>query len=147
MYITATGLYGQLLLQFGGLFAGLTLIAAAALSRNAMLFPWSKLPPARLAGAGTEANGKTKAGLSARFGAPDQKTLARGTVLSAPALIMLGVAAGGTNLMSALLIFTLATLLATRLSNQHIAGHTGDTLGATQQMSELGLLLGLILTM
>jgi cobalamin synthase len=45
------------------------------------------------------------------------------------------------------MLFQLATFLMIKLSRHHIQGHTGDTLGATQQLSELGLLLGLVWTM
>jgi adenosylcobinamide-GDP ribazoletransferase len=132
----------------GGAKAAIILLACAGLSRAAMLQPWALLPAARHAADETgELGPKSEPGLSTRYGAPDRQTLSWGLAASAPALGLLVLAGGVSGAIVGLMLFQLATFLMIKLSRHHIQGHTGDTLGATQQLSELGLLLGLVWTM
>jgi adenosylcobinamide-GDP ribazoletransferase len=141
-------LLSLLIESLGGANTSLVLLACASLSRAAMLQPWTILPAARSstdAAAGSDF--KQESGLSARYGAPNRKTLAGGIVASLPALALLVWTCGLGSSAVALVIYQSATVLVTLLSRHHIQGHSGDTLGATQQLSELGLLLGLVWTM
>lgn len=111
----------------------LALLAIAALSRAGMVWHWSLLPPAR------------ETGVAAGAGAPQPAAvtmaLATGVVLAALLLLVAGVP-----LTAALLSFAAfaATVpLWTRYVRQRIAGHTGDTIGATQQLAETALLVAL----
>jgi adenosylcobinamide-GDP ribazoletransferase len=114
--------------------APLALLAAAAFSRGVLVAHWRALPPAR-------ANG-----VAAGAGMPDESartiSLAIGT---AAALIMLVPALGLT---APLLSLAAAAALAygfTRFTEKKLGGHTGDTIGATQQLCEIGLLSALAL--
>ncbi|MEM9733016.1 MAG: adenosylcobinamide-GDP ribazoletransferase [Pseudomonadota bacterium] len=120
------------------------ILMACALSRTAMLYPWYSLPNARDAlDDTTDAAGKTKAGLSSRFGEPDFHTYLRGCLWCLPFLALLWATCGIAALVLGLGLVKVATLLATRLARHHIQGHTGDVLGATQQLAELAFWLGL----
>ena len=125
----------------------LLFLAVASVSRFAMLGLWQALPAARTAITKTKSTKeKGQAGLSTRYGAPDFQTFTRAAILCLPAgLILIFIAAPWSFIAS--LLFTVLLVLGTaRLCEHHIGGHTGDTLGATQQVAELGLLFGLALT-
>ncbi|MEL6784056.1 MAG: adenosylcobinamide-GDP ribazoletransferase [Pseudomonadota bacterium] len=120
------------------------MIVACALSRTAMLYPWHSLPNARDAVDETKDEaGKTKAGLSSRFGEPNFHTYLRGCLWCLPFLALLWASCGIAALVLGLGLVKLATLVATRLARHHIGGHTGDVLGATQQVAELAFWAGL----
>ena len=123
-------------------------LATAGLSRGFMLYPWTTLPSARAAHQSTSSdNGKDAQGLSHRFGTPDQSTLQRGALAALPACLLLVWSAGVAGLIIALLVAACVVWGLAKLSLNKVGGHTGDTLGATQQVSELGLLFGLVCTM
>lgn len=110
--------------------ASLMLPAAGALARAFMVAHWQALPSAR------------QQGLAASAGQPDvfaaALALALGTVLAGiPALAFLGLPA----LFLALLLAATAAFLLTRLAARRINGHTGDTIGAVEQVSEIAVLL------
>lgn len=131
--------------------AALLLLAAASVSRGAILQPWLQLPAARDAISNntdnTDSHGKLTAGLSARYGSPDRQTLIYAMIAALPAMFILFQFAGLLATCVALVGLQAGVFLVKRTSMRHIGGHTGDTLGATQQISELGLLLGLVWTM
>ena len=137
-----------LVTSVGALQAALLLIAIAGLSRAAMLQPWSLLPSARPSQS-TESTETTKdeSGLSARYGVPPKGVMMTGMLVALPAAAMLVWSAGWPAALLGLALMQGAILVLMRLSRHHIGGHTGDTLGATQQLSEMGLLLGLVWTM
>ena len=124
--------------------AGLV-VCVAALSRGAMIVPWVILPPARPAN-GDGTGSKQSSGLSARYGEPDGATGLATALVSLPVVILLFVLspAGAVAGMAFGASGVLAVLL---LARHHIGGHTGDVLGATQQVCEVGLLCGLALAM
>ncbi|WFU10805.1 adenosylcobinamide-GDP ribazoletransferase [Rhizobium sp. CB3090] len=106
--------------------AALALPASAALSRGAMVWHWYVLPAAK------------PDGIAASAGKPDygamQVALITALVLSAfllwpslrlPAFIL------------CLLVTAAAAFLLTRRVRQRLSGHTGDTIGATQQICEI----------
>ena len=114
----------SLLLPFGLL----PLVAAAALSRAAMAGVMALLPPAR------------SDGLARSVGQPEPfiATVGGGLAL-ALALLAIGWAAVPAALMAALAAAAVATVAQGR-----IGGQTGDILGATQQVSELAVLMLLV---
>ncbi|MEM1038434.1 MAG: adenosylcobinamide-GDP ribazoletransferase [Pseudomonadota bacterium] len=131
-------------------------MAVAGLSRAAMLIPWSQLPAARPTEKRSEntsentspnTTSKQTSGLSARYGTPDSNTVRLAMLWSiAPTLILLSVAGLITTVLT--LTVLLALVWATKIfMRHHIGGHTGDTLGATQQTGEMGCFLTLVMTM
>lgn len=106
------------------------LIAIAGVSRALALWHWHATLPARLEG------------LAWSAGRPDGLALMVGGVFGLAAalalVLMLGAAAGLA------LLYALAGALAfTALCRRQIGGHTGDTIGAVQQVAETLLLIGL----
>lgn len=64
---------------------------------------------------------------------------------SVPALLLLAQAHGLASLIVAVVLWGLALAYMLRLLRRRLQGFTGDTLGATQQICELALYLGLVL--
>ncbi|HEX2256617.1 MAG TPA: adenosylcobinamide-GDP ribazoletransferase, partial [Afifellaceae bacterium] len=81
-------------------------------------------------------------GLAAEGGQPDGLSLALGLATGALAAIPLLVMAFGATLF-ALALAILGGFAFNSLCLRQIGGHTGDTLGAAQQIAETLLLLGL----
>jgi adenosylcobinamide-GDP ribazoletransferase len=106
----------------------IALIAAGALSRAAMAVVWYLLPPARsdglAAGSGT-----------VPFGAAVAAGLLAGLVAFVALPVFAFVVAS-----AAVIILTLAMAF---LAHRQIGGHTGDVLGATQQVTEVAALLAI----
>ena len=115
---------------------GMALLAVAAASRTAMVWHWSLLPPAR------------RDGVAASVGEPENSAtlfaLASGIGISALLLLPHGTVASFA-LASAAAV--LAVLLFTRIALRKIGGHTGDTIGATQQLAEMSVLFSLALAL
>lgn len=114
---------------------GLLVLAAAALSRTAMVWHWSKLPPAR------------KDGVAASAGEPDASAvtfaLALGVVSAALLLLLSGVSLLAAVL--AIAAFAATVPAFSQIVGGKIGGHTGDTIGATQQLTEIAVLAALAL--
>ncbi|MGG6897203.1 MULTISPECIES: adenosylcobinamide-GDP ribazoletransferase [Rhizobium] len=109
--------------------AAIALLAAAVLSRGAMVWHWHVLPSAK------------PDGVAASAGQPDGDAmqLALITTLGLAALLIwpsLGIPA----LISCLLVVAIATFLLNRHVRRRLSGHTGDTIGATQQICEIASL-------
>jgi adenosylcobinamide-GDP ribazoletransferase len=103
-----------------------SLIAAGSASRAALPVIMAALPPAR------------DEGLAARAGRPHPLRAIAGVVIAillAPALLPPAMAASG------LMVAACITLIIARLADRQIGGHTGDVLGAAQQLAEIGFLL------
>jgi len=118
----------------GGWSSFLVLLAIAAASRAAMVWHWNALPPAR------------QGGVAAAVGAPDQS--ARTQALLAGGLLFLAFAAltaGPVPALLSLAILAAAASLWTSIVGTKLEGHTGDTIGATQQISETVCLTALAL--
>ncbi len=140
-------LLSVLIEAIGASAAALALIAMASLSRFAILQPWYLLPPARTHDADVSGDSKKEvSSLSGRFGRPDKETFIAASVLTFPAIILLIYLCSFQSALIALALFQVCIIALSALCKNHIGGHTGDTLGATQQLSELGLLFGLVLT-
>jgi adenosylcobinamide-GDP ribazoletransferase len=113
--------------------AGAALVAAAILSRAAALAPLALLGPARTDGA------------AAAVGRPTGLTHAFAWVLAAILALVtafLGLPVHGIVLGGALAAGV--GLLMTRLSQGLIGGHSGDAVGATQQLAEVATLVGIL---
>lgn len=110
--------------------AALALLLTALLSRSIALWHWNALLPARADG------------LAVAAGRPDWAALLLGLALGGMAAVLLLLAFGGGAVL-ALLLAGLAVMLFTRLCRRQIGGHTGDTIGAAQQIAETLLLAGL----
>jgi adenosylcobinamide-GDP ribazoletransferase len=114
--------------------AGLSVIAIAALSRAAMVWHWSLLPPAR------------RDGVAASVGMPEQSAVMLALATAGIAtVIMIWIAAGFAALVAVLVVTGLATYALTHYIGSRIGGHTGDTIGATQQCAEMAGLFALAL--
>ncbi len=116
----------------GPLAAGLSMVAVNAASRAALVWHWTSLPPARADG------------VAAAVGQPDDTALkavliSGGLIFSAGLIWGFGLAAA----ISAGLVAVLAVTLFTRLVRGKIQGHTGDTLGASEQICEIVLYVAL----
>lgn len=112
----------------------LAFLAAASLSRALMVAHWQSLQSARLGGVASGA-GRPEAG--ARTFALISAVLVSMLMLLAPA--------GPAAFLIALALCALAAYGTTRLAEEKIGGHTGDTIGATQQAGEVVFLVALAL--
>jgi adenosylcobinamide-GDP ribazoletransferase len=109
--------------------AALALVGAAAVSRAAMTWHWSTLPSAR------------QEGVAASVGAPERT--ARDIALATGGIVGLASFAVHMSLSASLLALLAAIAAAyafTRFVARKLGGHTGDTIGATQQLVEIVLL-------
>ncbi len=104
------------------------LVAAAVLSRAAMAGVMALLPPVR------------RDGLARSVGQPEPFMAVAAGVL---ALVLAGLAVGWTAILAAFAALVAATTVA-MLAKARIGGQTGDILGATQQVSDLAVLLVLV---
>lgn len=113
----------------------LLILAANVASTTVMVWPWATLPAARSEG-----------GLSASHGMPSVETanFASITGLSI-AFLLLWLAAGLLPALVSLAICWFSMMVFAHVCQGQIGGHTGDSLGATKKLSELGLLLALII--
>jgi adenosylcobinamide-GDP ribazoletransferase len=108
----------------------IALFAIALASRSLALWHWSSLDPAR------------SEGLAFSAGRPDWRALAISAGLGVVGLAALLLAFGSAAIIAAVLA-VLLTAFFTKLAEQQIGGHTGDTIGASQQIAEAALLVGL----
>lgn len=122
--------------KLGAQSAALAIIAVEAASRAAMMSLWYKLPSARTGG------------LSDQIGAPSLE--ATQTAL----IIGVGILAVGFTIIANVAAFIFALLVASlilwgfaNLSLAKIGGHTGDILGAAQQITVLSLLFALVISL
>ena len=135
---SAIGTYGMLALIFsvgiraaalagmaGAGTAAMSLIAAACISRALVVGVMTGLPAARDDGLGSSA------------GKPETGTFLTALAIAAVAAFVLGGAAAWILLAAG----GLATLAMMALAKAQIGGQTGDVLGATQQVSEIAILL------
>lgn len=112
------------------------LIAAHVLSRFAPLVVMRSLP---YVGAAQTSKSKPLAE------AVSAASFRAGCLWSLPALVVLWFAHGGVHLVFALVLWGVMLFWFHRLLRRRLCGFTGDTLGATQQVCELALYLGLAL--
>lgn len=113
--------------------AALLFLASEAVSRALLVWQWQRRPLAR------------PDGLAARFGKPTTETVRQASIATLPFLIAPLLL---LPLLAVILAFFLAggaALLTGRLALQKIGGVTGDVLGAVQQVSGLGFLVGMLM--
>ena len=115
--------------------AGIAILAAAVLSRTAMVWHWSSLPPARRDGVAVSA-GEPQAAAT-RFG------LAFGILSATLLLFFAGVSPHSVVLV--LIAFAVVVPAFGQIVARKIGGHTGDTIGAAQQLTEIAVLAALAL--
>jgi len=132
----------SMLINAMGMIACIMVVAVGSLSRFAMLWPWSTLPQARIDTPNTKKAAKEAQSLAAKYGAPDSTEFNRAILFVIPALVLIAVTLPPLTTICAIVIAVLFVLALSALSSRHIGGHTGDTLGATQQICEIGLYLG-----
>lgn len=114
--------------------SAVSMLAAASVSRALMIQHWSALPPAR------------PEGVAAAVGAPEPS--AKNVALLSGALIGLIFIASHLGPFVALFVLVIAAAFGqgfTAFVRRKIGGHTGDTIGATQQISEIAVLATLAL--
>ena len=111
----------------------LALLMVAVLSRSMALWHWNGTMPAR------------PDGFAWAAGRPDWLSLLVGLISGAIAAIILLVAFGVAGLIGILLALVGLNAF-TRQCRRQIGGHTGDTIGAAQQITETLLLVGLSLS-
>ena len=115
---------------------GMAMLAVAAAGRTAMVWHWSLLPPAR------------RDGVAASVGEPESGAtrfaLASGIVIAALLLLPHGTV---LSLVLALAAAMLAVLAFNRVALRKIGGHTGDTIGATEQLAEMAVLFALAMAL
>ncbi|MCA1494524.1 adenosylcobinamide-GDP ribazoletransferase [Sinorhizobium alkalisoli] len=117
--------------------AALALLGTAALSRTAMVWHWSRLPPAR------------RDGVAASAGMPEPQATTTALV-SGPVLALLMFFAAGIPFVAVLLAFAAFGLVVPvfgKIAARKLGGHTGDTIGATQQLAEIALFGALALAL
>ncbi|MEM5472391.1 adenosylcobinamide-GDP ribazoletransferase [Hoeflea sp. AS60] len=118
----------------GGWSTCLVLLAVAAASRGAMVWHWNTLPPAR------------HNGVAASVGAPEES--ARTLALASGAILFVALITLTSGLLTAILSLALMAAAAiqwTAVVRAKLNGHTGDTIGATQQITETVCLTALAL--
>lgn len=107
----------------------LCLLGVSAFSRAAMVWHWRRLPPAR------------PDGVAVAAGAPEPAA-ARIALLSGSiiALVLFWIAAGPVGALLTLFFTFAVGWLFTSRTRSRLGGHTGDTIGATQQLTEIAAL-------
>lgn len=122
------------LADLGGVAAAFSLLATAAVSRAALVAHWRALPAARTDGT------------AAAAGRPEREA-SRFAMLSAVvlALVLLLPVFGPAPCVIALAVTAAVAYGFTRHVDKRLGGHTGDTIGATQQLSEIAMLAALAL--
>jgi len=110
------------------------LIAAAAASRTAMLWPWMSLPAAR------------PDGLARLVGHPQKAAAVAAGVTAAAIVFALTVWFAPLAVVPAAIGAALAGWYLAASADRLIGGHTGDVLGATQQIAEIAVLAAIVIS-
>lgn len=118
------------LIFYGPAAGALAILMVAMISRAMALWHWNSTLPAR------------SEGLAWAAGRPDWLALAIGMVLGIIAAILLILVFGISALIGVLLAAVAIGFFTSRCVKQ-LGGHTGDTIGAAQQISETLILVGL----
>ena len=108
--------------------------AAAAASRAAMLWPWISLPPAR------------PGGLARLVGHPQKAAAVAAGVTASVIVFALTVWFAPIAVVPAAIGAALAGWYLAASADRLIGGHTGDVLGATQQVAEIAVLAAIVMS-
>lgn len=133
--IAITGLRASLygaIVEHGAWSALLTPIALGGLSRLAMVWLWQRLPNAR------------PDGLATRLGQPDFDSAVGASLSGLVVALPLLAVANPFAVALAVALAAATTVLLAALAHAKIGGQTGDILGATQNLTEAALLIGLV---
>lgn len=125
-------LIAALLTRLGPMDAILIFLGSEALGRTLLVWQWSILLPAR------------PEGLGARFGKPDSSAARQAILFGLLCLIPAAIALSVPALSLGLLLSGLAAHMTGNLALRKIGGFTGDVLGAIQQVTTLGFLVGVM---
>lgn len=128
-----TVLLAALVERVGAVSAALLLILAETASRAAMVAVWTRLPPAR------------PDGLAAASGQPSSRAAALALFLGLAAALFALALLPAAAVLAALALAATAAMGTALLARARIGGHTGDVLGATQQVALVALLVGFCL--
>jgi len=121
------------LLPFGAMPLAMALIAAEVVSRAAIVQLWTALPPARFEG------------LASETGRPSSETRWTAVAIAVVAALVAGsLGTGLFDALVALLVAGLAIYAFQRICAWQIAGQTGDTLGAAQQIALVTFLMAIV---
>lgn len=110
------------------------LVAAAAASRTAMLWPWLSLPAAR------------PDGLARLVGRPLQSAAIAAGLTAAVLVFVLTVWFAPIAILPAAIGAALAGWYLAVSAERLVGGHTGDVLGTTQQMAEIAVLAAIVMS-
>lgn len=114
--------------------AALAFLSAAVISRGAMVWHWHVLPAARAEG------------VAASIGRPEKETAVFAVTCGALLAAALALTASGVaGALTSILLVAIVCSVFVRMTERAVGGHTGDTIGATQQICEIAALLGLAL--
>ena len=123
------------LLPYGALTVATALIAGEIVSRAAIVHLWAALPPARFEG------------LASATGRPSRDTSLTAIGIAIIAALIAGLIGSGVfPVVVALIVAGLATYAFQMLCASQIAGQTGDTLGAVQQIALITYLMAIVAT-
>lgn len=129
--VAAVATLGAMLTPLGSFLA---LLGVAAASRAAMVWHWQALPSAR------------PDGVADKAGQPEEKAASWAIALGVALLVVcLSVSVGLLASAGALAAIGAVTGFFTRYAGTRIGGHTGDTIGAAQQLAEIAALVVLVL--
>lgn len=106
-----------------------TLFLGSAFSQFMVIAHWHRLPPAR------------EDGLAASFGAPNRRTLVIAGSTCIPFYLACQIAGSIVESFLAIVVALVVTTLFSMICKRQIGGHTGDTIGATQVLSQLAFLV------
>lgn len=132
--IVRASLLAGIAIAAGPLSAGLAVLAAAASSRTAMLWPWIATPPAR------------QDGLARLVGQPHRDAAVVAAATAAALVLVLTLSYAPVALFPAAAGAALAGWGLARAGMHQIGGHTGDVLGATQQLAEIAVLAAIAIS-
>lgn len=126
-------LLAALLDRFGPVATMLIFLGAEALSRALLVWQWTVLPSARPDGLGT------------RFGQPDRNSAGQAAIAGALCLLPAAFSVSISSLALGLIAALACAKGTGKLAQAKIGGYTGDVLGALQQITGLGFLLGILI--
>ncbi|WP_175577855.1 adenosylcobinamide-GDP ribazoletransferase [Mongoliimonas terrestris] len=119
-------------LAAGPLAAALAVLAAGAASRVPLVLVWAFVPTAR------------PGGLADQAGQPSERAAVVAALLGAGLAALALPAAGLGGVALGLLLGLVAGMVLARYARKTLGGQTGDVLGATQQVGEIGFYVGLL---
>ena len=127
-------LLGALWQRLGAADAALVFLGAEALSRALMVWQWAERRLAR------------PDGIGARFGKPDRAATFQALLLALVLIVPAGFNLPFAALLAGIAFAGAASFAIGHLATRKIGGTTGDVLGAIQQISAIGFLLGVLMT-